>query len=258
MKKVFVFLLIILSLGICHTAMAQDAPKIYADCEEVFFDDDSGIPFVSEEMRTMVPVRKALEAIGTEVEWNPNDNTIHLKRENKALILTLDSKEIITKDGKTILSEVAPFVKDNRIYLPIRIVAEELGATVLWNEQLNTVFLLTDNYKDFKDMFSYEGELSKYADVATVVVTATYKGTMNETKFEEYWMSFEDSQAEAYLKAIATDKKALNPEYEILINFFYSNRKSNTKKPYLGSVSSYSFEARRYNPFDEIKINPLN
>ncbi len=258
MKRFAVFVFIILSIGMTATVYASESSNIFVDACIVEFDSNTGVPFATESGRTMVPLRKAMESMGVEVTWKPENSTVVLRKDSKTLILTLNSDKIKTSDKKTITSDSVPQVINNRIYLPIRIIAEEFGAKVLWNSQLNSVYILTDKYADFRDMFVYEGELSKYADVDTVVVSATYKGKMNEDQFEKYWMGFADEEIETYLKAIATDKKSINPEYEILINFFYNSGNDKTRNPYLGSVSSYSFEARRYNPFEEKEINNLN
>lgn len=42
-------------------------------------------------------------------------------------------------DGKIIESSVSPFIENGRTMVPIRIISEELGATVLWNDKDRTV-----------------------------------------------------------------------------------------------------------------------
>ena len=45
---------------------------------------------------------------------------------------------------------------------------------------------------------------------------------------------------------------------KIFINFYYTTDNDNTRDPHLGNVSSYSFDTRRYNPFDKKTINELD
>ena len=40
---------------------------------------------------------------------------------------------------------VAPMIINDRTYVPIRFVAEELGAEVQWNEETKTVTIIKDN-----------------------------------------------------------------------------------------------------------------
>lgn len=59
-------------------------------------------------------------------------------KEEKGMVLTIGSKVVLV-DGKAIVNDVAPVIKDSRTFLPIRIVAEELGADVAWNEAEQSV-----------------------------------------------------------------------------------------------------------------------
>ena len=258
MKKFAILVLVVLLLLTANLVFAGEASKIYVDSRQIQFDDISGVPFVAESGRTMVPLRKAMESIGVTVTWNQEHRNIVLSKGNKTLTLTLNSDLMTAGEGYQILSDAVPVIINNRVYLPIRIVAEYFGSDVLWNGQLNSVYVLTDTYRNFRNMFTYKHVLSKYADVATVVATANYNGEMTEEEFEAFWLAHDDAQIETYLREIATDKQALNPDYEILINFFYTNHDGDGINPFLGSVSSYSYEVRSYNPFEDIVINELN
>ena len=52
---------------------------------------------------------------------------------NNEIILTVDKKEM-SIFGKIIENDVAPIIRNDRTMLPARVVAEALGAKVLWNE----------------------------------------------------------------------------------------------------------------------------
>lgn len=258
MKKFAILISVVLLLLTANSVFAGEASKIYVDSRQIQFDDISGVPFVAESGRTMVPLRKAMESIGVTVTWNSEYQNIVLSKGKKTLTLTLNSNLMTAGEGYQILSDAVPVVINDRVYLPIRVVAEYFNAQVLWNSQLNSVYVLTDAYENFRNMFTYKGVLSKYANVDTIVVTALYNGEMTEKEFETFWLAHDDKQIENFLRAIATDKKALNPDYEILINFFYTDHDEDEINPYLGTVSSYSYEVKRYNPFEQIVINELN
>ena len=81
--------------------------------------------------RTLVPIRFVTESLGGTVAWNA---------ETKEVTLVIDGKEIKMTIGKTIEKYgVAPVIIDNRTFVPVRFVADELGATTAWNAETKTV-----------------------------------------------------------------------------------------------------------------------
>nr|WP_294682497.1 stalk domain-containing protein [uncultured Anaerotignum sp.] len=86
--------------------------------------------------RTLVPIRFITEALGGEVKWN---------EAAKEVILVIDGKEIRMRIGKTLEKYgVAPMIIDGRTYVPVRFVADELQAAVVWNEVAKTVTITKD------------------------------------------------------------------------------------------------------------------
>ena len=84
--------------------------------------------------RTLVPIRVVTETLGGKVDWN---------NATKEVTLNIDGKEIKKTIG-VILEKygVAPMIINDRTYVPIRFVAEELGAEVQWNEETKTVTII--------------------------------------------------------------------------------------------------------------------
>ena len=81
--------------------------------------------------RTLVPIRFITEALGGEVKWN---------EAAKEVILVIDGKEIKMRIGETLEKYgVAPMIIDGRTYVPVRFVADELHAAVVWNDAAKTV-----------------------------------------------------------------------------------------------------------------------
>ena len=76
--------------------------------------------------RTMVPIRVVTETLGGTAVWNEAARTVTLVINGKTITMTIDVT--LEKYG------VAPIIINNRTYVPIRFVAEELGADVRWNE----------------------------------------------------------------------------------------------------------------------------
>ncbi len=51
----------------------------------------------------------------------------------------------IVLDGQRLAPDVAPVMVDGQVMVPLRFVAESLGASVRWNEITQTVFITTGN-----------------------------------------------------------------------------------------------------------------
>ena len=81
--------------------------------------------------RTLVPIRIVTETLGGKVDWNGV---------TKEVTLHIDGKEIKMTVGKTLEKYgVAPVIIDGRTFVPVRLVADELGATVAWDDATKTV-----------------------------------------------------------------------------------------------------------------------
>ena len=83
--------------------------------------------------RTMVPIRIVTETLGGEAFWNEDTQTVALTIDGKTI--TMQIGIVLEKYG------VAPLIIDNRTYVPIRFVAEELGAAVDWNENAQEIVI---------------------------------------------------------------------------------------------------------------------
>ena len=91
---------------------------------------------VIQNSRTLVPIRFITESLGGAVAWNG---------ESKEVTLFLDGKEIKMTIGKTLEKYgVAPVIMDSRTYVPVRFVADALGAQTSWNEAEKTVTLVRE------------------------------------------------------------------------------------------------------------------
>ena len=144
-KKISALLIVITMMGtILAVPAAADAIKIYVNGTQVFPDTDPVI--VSD--RTMVPIRVIAEAMGYGVGWNEETETVEIFNDEKTLEVKIGSPTIVKYylDGfitvvEPITSDVAPFIMNDRTYLPVRAVSESLGAAVDWDEITESVFI---------------------------------------------------------------------------------------------------------------------
>ena len=102
--------------------------------DRVFYND---VAPVIVDNRTMVPIRVITELLGGTADWN---------EETKEVTLTIDGKVIRMTVGVVLEKYgVAPVIINGRTYVPIRFVADELGAETSWDEATKTVTIYTAN-----------------------------------------------------------------------------------------------------------------
>jgi N-acetylmuramoyl-L-alanine amidase len=94
-----------------------------------------------ENSRTYVPVRYLGEALNARINWNQKTKTVTLLLNNSRVDLNIDRK-IITINGQTNQMDVAPVLKNNRVYLPARPIAEAFSFKVKWEKESNKVVVL--------------------------------------------------------------------------------------------------------------------
>ncbi len=92
------------------------------------------LPKINSDGRTLLPVRYVAEALGAKVEWNEADRTVLITLGNASIKLTIDSN-IAVINGKQVVLDSHAIIESDRTLVPIRHIAEALGAEVLWNAQ---------------------------------------------------------------------------------------------------------------------------
>ena len=98
--------------------------------------------------RTMLPIRFVAEELGASVAWSSATNTVKIQSADREIYVNIGAKTaIITqrtneygdyKEEKIDLDSPA-FVENDRTYLPVRFVAEALGADVGWDAATQSV-----------------------------------------------------------------------------------------------------------------------
>ena len=113
--------------------------------EEVIFPDAQ--PFVDENSRTLIPVRFVAETMGAAVSWNQEAQTAVIEQSGITVSVPIGSDTItVTENGETsaVKMDTAALTREERTYVPIRYVAEALGAWVGYSDLFTTV----QSYKD--------------------------------------------------------------------------------------------------------------
>ncbi|UJF31587.1 stalk domain-containing protein [Paenibacillus hexagrammi] len=104
------------------------------------------------EGRTMVPVRAISEALGYEVKYTEANgtSTIQLIKGDVTVELYIGRTGVkrITGNQPAVLqkTDAAPYISQDRTYVPIRFFAEQIGLDVEWDDAHKTVILRTKSY----------------------------------------------------------------------------------------------------------------
>jgi hypothetical protein len=102
-------------------------------------------PPLIEEDRTILPVRFIAQAMGSQVEWDPDDRRVTIKKGDDIIELWIDSNlarvngsfKLIDPENDSIRAKIIP--ETGRTMVPVRFVAETLGAEVFWDEATKTI-----------------------------------------------------------------------------------------------------------------------
>lgn len=115
---------------------------------------------------TMVSLRDIGDIFGAQVDWNGKTSTATVSTDTKTVAVTKDKKTATVNGKSQKLDATAAIVKD-RIFVPLRFLSENLGATVNWNEAT-----ITANIKS-----------------SAAAVPTHLKGTAPYSADELYWLS---------------------------------------------------------------------
>ncbi|MGB9812391.1 MAG: copper amine oxidase N-terminal domain-containing protein [Thermovenabulum sp.] len=100
-------------------------------------------PFI-QNGRTLVPIRFVSENLGATVDYKKEYGyeKVYIKKNDRSIEMTIGDNNI--KINSTVVTyEVAPIIKDDRTFVPVRVVSESLGYFVGWDEKTLTVLIDT-------------------------------------------------------------------------------------------------------------------
>lgn len=112
--------------------------KVKINDEYVMFDQ---LP-VTQNSRTLVPMRGIFERLGAEIEWDNKNNTVIAKKDGIRIVVPINSKYITIND-KQVEMDISAQIINGRTLVPIRFVSEALNADIKWDEQSKTVMINT-------------------------------------------------------------------------------------------------------------------
>lgn len=91
---------------------------------------------------TLVPIRFVAEALDFEdIVWEESKRTVTVKGGATEIFITIDSQTALVNGERVSLGTPAR-IKNNRTYIPVRFVAENMGAEVSWDGEKRVVNIL--------------------------------------------------------------------------------------------------------------------
>lgn len=132
----------------------------------VAFSSATGTPFLDQNGRTQVPLRVTMEAMGAAVGWDNSTRTATVSKGSVSIRIPIGTSFILVNGVKK-SNDTSAQIVNGRTYLPIRIVAESLSATVNWDNSTKSVqitakgtpkiWLLTKmSSSDYSTTYSYD------------------------------------------------------------------------------------------------------
>ncbi len=96
-------------------------------------DSGDGVPYIDEQNRFMVPLRKCLEAIGATVGYDADSQVITASGNGISLTCRIGQREL-SVNGTSVQMDTTAQIREGRTYVPVRFIYEAFGKTVVWND----------------------------------------------------------------------------------------------------------------------------
>lgn len=173
MRKYLVLVAIfigVFSLMPVQVLYSQDEITVKINNKKLGFDAK---PYVKDG-RTLVPFRKILEELGTEVSWDSERQIVTAKKNAIEVSLKIGINYGYVNGSKVNL-DVPPEIYGGRTFVPLRFISENLGAEVNWEGSTNTVFI-TYNNNSYK--LGQEGSFKDYRFSISKIDTSSEPGVL--------------------------------------------------------------------------------
>ena len=98
-------------------------------------------PYLDSSGRTMVPLRALGDSIGAEINWDGAAKKAVYTKDGRQVVLWLGRAEV-SVNGHTAATDCAPELRNDRVMVPLRVVTENLGFHLSWNNAEKLAALL--------------------------------------------------------------------------------------------------------------------
>ena len=121
-----------ISMKVGSSKMTHNSKIVQLDAPPIIVND-----------RTLVPLRAIAEAFNAQVNWNPDTKQVTVKIGDKTILLTIGNPKASVNGQPVYIDpqnpQVVPIISNSRTMVPVRFIAETMGATVKWNPTDKTI-----------------------------------------------------------------------------------------------------------------------
>lgn len=148
-SKVLIILLLSILLSLPALNLTQAAQiSVYVNGNLLKLDT----PPITENGRTLVPLRGIFEALDAQVNWDSYSKTISAQKGETKVRIQIGNKKAI-RNGKEMTLDIPAKVLNNRTFVPLRFIGESFGAQVLWDSKTSKIQIIsTDNTSSGKKL----------------------------------------------------------------------------------------------------------
>ena len=150
-----------------------DNPLMYVNGIQMEVDPGRGSKPVIINSRTLLPIRAIIEAIGGNIEWDEQQKKVTINVAQDTILLWIGMKEMLVNDRMKI-NDVAPVIINDRTYIPLRFVVENVGCEVTWDGLAKSVSIIYIYYPQITStpVISMEPTITQIP-IVTIPQTAT-------------------------------------------------------------------------------------
>ena len=136
--------------------------------------DSYGLPYLDENSRIQIPLRRFTEAIGGTVEYCHKDRSVTIMLEENTVVFVLGSN-VINRNGETAQMDTTAQTIGGRTYIPLRALAEALGYTVEYS---------MEQAKSPECRISREDVVSMYYEIGALMNPNKQQYYLSETELD--------------------------------------------------------------------------
>ena len=90
--------------------------------------------------RTMLPARFVVESLGGTITWDGDNQQVTIVQDDTTIVITIGASTALV-NGESVALDSPAFIENDRTYMPIRFISENLGADVDWDEDGQQVII---------------------------------------------------------------------------------------------------------------------
>ena len=156
--KLLIVVMIILSLIGLNTIFAFAKADIKLVLNGEICDLEEYEPYIDSNDRTMISVRWVANQLNYDVDWNYNKRIAYIENSDIKVYIEAGNNKIYAPN-KIVEMDTIAVIKNDRLFIPIRFLAECFSLKVKWNADTNTIYLFNPSKVLYDDTESKLGIL---------------------------------------------------------------------------------------------------